>query len=65
MSPLFQTVARTHGVAEAQVRQTLGSRPVGVDLGVMLSFAVLYPDQREAGRGPPAGNLFSEGRRGR
>ncbi len=42
MATLFQIVARSHGVSAEQVRRSLSDRPKVFDLGVVLSFAVLY-----------------------
>jgi hypothetical protein len=42
MAEMFKTVATRHGVTEAQVRESLSDRPRGLDLFVMLSFALFY-----------------------
>ncbi len=42
MDTLFQIVARSHGVSAEQVRRSLSDRTKVFDLGVVLSFAVLY-----------------------
>jgi hypothetical protein len=42
MATLFTVIASSHGVTEEQVRSSLGRRPIGIDLAVMLSFALLF-----------------------
>lgn len=42
MTALFSAVARNHGVSLDEVRKSVARRPAGLDLAVMLSFAVLY-----------------------
>jgi hypothetical protein len=42
IAEMFKTVASRHGVTEEQVRESLTHRPLGVDLVVILSFAVFY-----------------------
>jgi hypothetical protein len=42
MAEAFQAVAAKYGVPEEQVRETLAQRPLGIDLAVVLSFAVFY-----------------------
>lgn len=42
MTALFSAVARSHGVSTHEVRKSLARRPAGLDLAVMLSFAVFY-----------------------
>jgi len=42
MAGLLRTVATQHGVTEEQVRESLTHRPFGVDLAVMVSFAMFY-----------------------
>jgi hypothetical protein len=42
MAALFQVIAKNHGVTQEQVRESLKYRRTSLDLGVLLSFAVLY-----------------------
>ncbi len=42
MTALFKAIGRSHDLPEEQVRRSLGHRRTGLDLAVILSFAVLY-----------------------
>jgi hypothetical protein len=42
MAALFEVIGKTHGVTQAQVRESLAHRRTSLDLAVILSFAVLY-----------------------
>jgi len=42
MAAMFHVVAASHGVSDEQVRRSLANRPNDFDLGVLLSFGVLY-----------------------
>jgi hypothetical protein len=42
MATLFTVIASNHSVSAQQVHQSVGRRPEGLDLAVLLSFALLY-----------------------
>jgi hypothetical protein len=42
LGTLFSVIASNHSVSTQQVHQSVGSRPAGLDLAVLLSFALLY-----------------------